>query len=491
MIFKTDKQTVEDLALFGTRRGRSVYGIFNRSATAGGASALEQMFQSPLSSRPEIERRSRTIRFFAESSVEFPFEGALLDSIEFYISNWDERTRISSHEDNLERKVRSALGSDSSFEQLKRGVMATVRFLCGMREFVQRLVVLDFEGRSGFALSVLCNLVTDPSLDEVYAVCGAKKLSFEQTVKLDQLLRFAWRENLRLLLGEVYKIDVFIAVAGVGKERGFCFATPLSEGAAAGEGAGASGCVEAAGASGCAVAGGSSGGSGAGVEAAGSSGGFGAGDVMLEINGGFHPLVEAAVPNSVRVDDRNNMIFLTGANMAGKSTFMKMVGIAVYLAHMGFPVPAASMDFRVLNGMFTTINLSDNINAGYSHFYAEVMRVKRVAQRVGEDGEMLVIFDELFRGTNVKDACEATIAVAEALAGIRNSVFLISSHIIEAGEALGGLRENISFLNLPTLMRGRVPEYTYRIEEGISQDRHGMLIIKNEGIPQMLGCKLD
>lgn len=455
MIFKTDKQTVEDLALFGTRRGRSVYGIFNRSATAGGASALEQMFQSPLSSRPEIERRSRTIRFFTESLVEFPFEGALLDSIEFYISNWDERTRISSHEDNLERKVRSALGSDSSFEQLKRGVMATVRFLCGMREFVQRLVVLDFEGRSGFALSVLCNLVTDPSLDEVYAVCGAKKLSFEQTVKLDQLLRFAWRENLRLLLGEVYKIDVFIAVAGVGKERGFCFATPLSEGASA-----------------------------SGVAS-------GSGVVMLEIVEGFHPLVDGAVPNSVRVDDRNNMIFLTGANMAGKSTFMKMVGIAVYLAHMGFPVPAASMDFRVLNGMFTTINLSDNINAGYSHFYAEVMRVKRVAQRVGEDGEMLVIFDELFRGTNVKDACEATIAVAEALAGIRNSVFLISSHIIEAGEALGGLRENISFLNLPTLMRGRVPEYTYRIEEGISQDRHGMLIIKNEGIPQMLGCKLD
>lgn len=475
MIFKTDKQTVEDLALFGTRRGRSVYGIFNRSATAGGASALEQMFQSPLSSKPEIERRSRTIRFFTESLVEFPFEGALLDSIEFYISNWDERTRISSHEDNLERKVRSALGSDSSFEQLKRGVMATVRFLCGMREFVQRLVVLDFEGRSGFALSVLCNLVTDPSLDEVYAVCGAKKLSFEQTVKLDQLLRFAWRENLRLLLGEVYKIDVFIAVAGVGKERGFCFATPLSEGAAA-LGVAASGAV----ASGVAASG---------VAASGVASGSGV--VMLEIVEGFHPLVDGAVPNSVRVDDRNNMIFLTGANMAGKSTFMKMVGIAVYLAHMGFPVPAASMDFRVLNGMFTTINLSDNINAGYSHFYAEVMRVKRVAQRVGEDGEMLVIFDELFRGTNVKDACEATIAVAEALAGIRNSVFLISSHIIEAGEALGGLRENISFLNLPTLMRGRVPEYTYRIEEGISQDRHGMLIIKNEGIPQMLGCKLD
>lgn len=447
MIFKTDKQTVNDLALFGTRRGKSVYGIFNRTATAGGAAVLEQMFLYPLSSRFEIERRSQTIRFFTEYLVEFPFEGALLDAIEFYLSNYDERTRISAHEDNLERKFKTILGSDSDYEQIKKGVMGTVKFICGLRVFVQKLISLDFEGKSGFGLGVLCNSVTDPDFEEVYAVAEARKLSFEQTVRLDQLLRFSFREKIKVLLGEVYKIDLFIAVAAVSRERGFCFAQPL----------------------------GASGVSGA----------------MMEIVDGFHPLVDGAVPNSVRVDSCNNMIFLTGANMAGKSTFMKMVGIAVYLAHMGFPVPAASMGFRVLNGMFTTINLADNINVGYSHFYAEVMRVKRVSEKVGEEGNMLVIFDELFRGTNVKDACDATIAVAEALAGIRSSMFLISSHIIEAGEALGTLRDNIEFLNLPTRMRGRIPEYTYKIEKGISQDRHGMLIIKNEGIPQLLGYNFE
>ncbi len=446
MIFKTDKQTTEDLALLGNSKGRSVYDIFNRTATAGGASLLEQMFLYPLCNRLDIEQRSRTIRFFVENKVEFPFQGALLDTIEYYLSNNDERTRISAHEDNLERKFRTLIGSDSEYAQIRKGVSSAVRFMSDMRAFVHSLISMNFEGKSGFSLGVLFNSVTDSVFDEVYEAGTYGRLSFGQTAKFDQLLRFACRNKLIMLLREAYKLDLFISVASVSLEQNFSFATPACE-----------------------------------IEDG----------LMLQIVDGFHPLVENAIPNSVSVDASNNMIFLTGANMAGKSTFMKMVGIAVYLAHMGFPVPASGMRFKVLNGMFTTINLADNINAGYSHFYAEVMRVKRVSERAGEEGNMLVIFDELFRGTNVKDACDATIAVAEALAGIRNSVFLVSSHIIEAGEALGSLRDNIEFLNLPTKMNGRVPEYTYKIERGISKDRHGMLIIKNEGIPELLGYKYE
>ncbi|NCC47209.1 MAG: DNA mismatch repair protein, partial [Bacteroidia bacterium] len=91
MIFKSDKQTVDDLALFGNRRGKSVYNIFNKTATAGGAGVLEQMFLYPLSNRLDIERRLSSITFFIEHRVEFPFGGALLDAIEFYLSNKDER----------------------------------------------------------------------------------------------------------------------------------------------------------------------------------------------------------------------------------------------------------------------------------------------------------------------------------------------------------------------------------------------------------------
>lgn len=70
------------------------------------------------------------------------------------------------------------------------------------------------------------------------------------------------------------------------------------------------------------------------------------------------------------------------------------------------------------NGMFTTINLPDNLSMGYSHFYAEVLRLKKVVMQLQQTKKLVIVFDELFRGTNVKDAYDATLAVTEAFAGV-------------------------------------------------------------------------
>jgi DNA mismatch repair ATPase MutS len=186
------------------------------------------------------------------------------------------------------------------------------------------------------------------------------------------------------------------------------------------------------------------------------------------------------------LDKEKNMLFLTGANMAGKSTFMKAFGIAVYLAHMGFPVAAADMRFSVLDGLYSSINVPDDLNMGYSHFYAEVLRVKTVAQEVAKGSNLVVLFDELFKGTNVKDAYDATLSVTEALSAYRNCFFIISTHIIEVGHALSGRCGNVQFSFLPTVLEGHMPRYTYRLSEGITSDRQGMMIIANEGILEML-----
>jgi DNA mismatch repair ATPase MutS len=132
--------------------------------------------------------------------------------------------------------------------------------------------------------------------------------------------------------------------------------------------------------------------------------------------------------------------------------------------------------------MFTTINLADNLNMGYSHFYAEVLRLKKVAEQVARTENLIVIFDELFRGTNVKDAYDATVAVTAAFAEKRNCTFIISTHIIEAGEVLREKCDNINFVYFPTVMNGNKPGYTYQLSAGITNDRHGMMIINNEDI---------
>lgn len=168
--------------------------------------------------------------------------------------------------------------------------------------------------------------------------------------------------------------------------------------------------------------------------------------------------------------------------MAGKSTLMKSFGISIYLAHMGFPIAASHMEFSVKDGLYSSINVPDNLNMGYSHFYAEVLRVKTVAEEVAADKDLVVIFDELFKGTNVKDAYDATLAVTEAFAENKNCFFLISTHIIEVGEALKKHGDNFRFAYLPTELDGMKPRYTYQLADGITTDRHGMMIIENEGI---------
>jgi DNA mismatch repair ATPase MutS len=156
------------------------------------------------------------------------------------------------------------------------------------------------------------------------------------------------------------------------------------------------------------------------------------------------------------------------------------------MAHMGFPVAAKEMQFSVRNGLYTSINVPDNLSMGYSHFYAEVLRVKHIAQEVSRGNNLVVIFDELFKGTNVKDAYDATLSVTEAFATYRNCFFIISTHIIEVGEALKPHGDQIHFRYMPTVMAGAIPQYTYLLTEGITNDRQGMMIIENEGIVGML-----
>src|SRR5690606_13713068 len=144
-------------------------------------------------------------------------------------------------------------------------------------------------------------------------------------------------------------------------------------------------------------------------------------------DGLYHPCIDKAIANSVSFDQDSNVLFLTGANMAGKSTFMKSFGTSIYLAHMGFPVAAKRMVFSVKDGLFSSINVSDNLGMGYSHFYAEVLRVKDVAVEVAKSKNLVILFDELFKGTNVKDAYDATLGVSEAFAENRNCSFIIST----------------------------------------------------------------
>ncbi len=153
----------------------------------------------------------------------------------------------------------------------------------------------------------------------------------------------------------------------------------------------------------------------------------------------------------------------------------------MYLAHIGFPVPAAYMKTSIWNGLFTGINLSDNLGKGYSHFYNEVMRVRFVAERIAGQGKVFVVFDELFRSTNEKDAYEASLAVISEFAQLGKGMFAVSSHIHEIADSLSGY-PSVFFRYFEAHMIDEEPHYSYLMKDGVTGERIGMYIFRREKI---------
>ena len=423
MFLQTDDQTIEDLRLFAKREQKGIYDIYNNATTRGGELLLEKMFRNPLSDQEAITARSGIIGAFAKMRTVFPFEPALLDSVEKYMSQDHE------HKDGQ----RSTLGE----KEIGNGVTAIIELLHVLFTFLKQGDITRIDQLKRESIAIL-TLLQDPILEPVFKERPKSKLSYAAMTAFDILFRVKARPQVMTALDFIYQLDVFIAVAAVANTRNFVFPVARPKGSN-----------------------------------------------LLKVEGVYHPELKEPVPNSLEMHTGKSVVFLTGANMAGKSTFLRSYSTAVYIAHMGFPVAAASMEFSVMDGVYTTINLPDNLGIGASHFYAEVLRVKKVAAELGAGKSLFVLFDELFRGTNVKDAHEGTVAITHAFAGKNTSLFIISSHIVEAGDELKQ-KSNIAFHYLPTRMNGTVPEYTYTLETGITDDRHGMIIIRNEGILETL-----
>ena len=206
---------------------------------------------------------------------------------------------------------------------------------------------------------------------------------------------------------------------------------------------------------------------------------------QIESKGLYHILLRQPVSYDVQLDPEHNFLFLTGANMAGKSTLIKAVGSAVFLAHLGMGVPALQMKLTLFDGLLTNINVVDNIAKGESYFFNEVQRVKNTIERITDGKKWLVLIDELFKGTNMQDAMKCSLTVIKGLIKIKNSLFILSTHLYEIGEELKEY-PNIIFNYFETNVKDDQLDFSYQLKEGISNDRLGYLILKREKVVEML-----
>lgn len=206
---------------------------------------------------------------------------------------------------------------------------------------------------------------------------------------------------------------------------------------------------------------------------------------LVEAKGLYHLLLPHPVAYDLQMNPENNFLFLTGANMAGKSTLIKSVGSSVFLAHIGMGVPAEKMKLTLFYGLLSNINVVDNIAKGESFFFNEVQRIKHTIEKINNGKKWLVLIDELFKGTNVQDAMKCSLAVIKGLIKIKNSLFILSTHLYEIGEELKNY-PNISFRYFETNVNDEQLEFSYQLKEGISNDRIGYVILKREKVVDML-----
>lgn len=198
-----------------------------------------------------------------------------------------------------------------------------------------------------------------------------------------------------------------------------------------------------------------------------------------------HILLQEPVPYSFELNNSKGFMFLTSANMAGKSTFIKAVGIVVYLAHIGMGVPAGKLKLSLFDGLLTNINVTDNILKGESYFYNEVQRIAYTIKRINNNKRWLILIDELFKGTNVQDAMKCSSIVIEGLLKIKTSLFILSTHLYEIADQLKN-HPNIIFRYFETTIENEKPVFHYLLREGVSTDRLGFLILKQSGVVEML-----
>jgi len=437
-VFEIDLQTRNDLAIFPKYIDEySVMGLFNKVGTIGGTEKLDQIFKNPLTDADQIKQRVDAIKYLGDGGIGFKIDKRDCDYIEFYLQQQPKPVSVSKIK-AIEKKAMYFFTGDNDFYTICRGVENTLQLLYMLDDFSR---TTEFDALPALLQNyhlTIRKTIEDADFIFIRPLFGKKKLSAVDIAKTDHLFRSLGYGRLKVLLDIVYQLDVFITVAASAKSNGFSFPVINKTG-----------------------------------------------EPVLKLQGVFHPFIKDPVPNDVAFNCDKNVCFVTGANMAGKSTFLKAVGVAVFLSQLGFPVPAAYMETSVFDALITTINLADNIQSGNSHFYTEVSRVKQVAEKMTVSQNMVVIFDELFRGTNVKDAFDASLAITSAFSKVRKSFFIISTHIVEVANELSAI-ENISFRFMETVFDKGVPGYSYMLRDGITEERLGMWIVKNEGILEII-----
>lgn len=197
-----------------------------------------------------------------------------------------------------------------------------------------------------------------------------------------------------------------------------------------------------------------------------------------------HPLIapERKVTNDYKLAALGEVHIITGSNMAGKSSFLRTIGVNLCLASAGGPVDAAALETDLFR-LFTAISVSDSVTDGISYFYAEVKRLKALLLALQADDAMPLFFliDEIFRGTNNRERLLGSRAYIRALVG-ENGVGLIATHDLELVQLAQEMAQVSNYHFRDSIRDGRMV-FDYRLRPGPSPTTNALKVMAAEGLP--------
>lgn len=210
---------------------------------------------------------------------------------------------------------------------------------------------------------------------------------------------------------------------------------------------------------------------------------------VLQLDEAGHPLLSAddCVNNSFGIKNQGDFAIVTGANMAGKSTFLRTVGVNLVLAMAGAPVNAKQLKFRPVT-MYSSMRTSDSLQKNQSYFHSELLRLKALVDHLQTGAPTFIILDEILKGTNSKDKASGSKAFVDRMIGLKASG-IIATHDLSLCELENKYPEQVQNNSFEVDIEGDQMVCDYKLRDGICQNMNATFLMENMGITKELPVK--
>lgn len=206
------------------------------------------------------------------------------------------------------------------------------------------------------------------------------------------------------------------------------------------------------------------------------------GGFMLDAKQMGHPLIPAAkrVDNDFHITGWRKVLIITGANMAGKSTFLRTVGVNLILGRTGAPVCAGELTYTPVK-IYTNMRTTDSLLKDESYFYAELKRLKTVLDKLREGERIFVILDEMLKGTNSVDKFNGSKQLIKKLLELK-AVALIATHDLKISEMENEYPQMVYNKCFEIKLENEEMIFDYLLKDGVTKTMNATFLMKKMGI---------